>query len=357
MFNRRSFLFVCMVCMVLSCSLVSAGSTYRLSDHYDGKRFYNQVREAEQGFKEFIRWVMNRKRGPWKEWTAAEPGPAPPKSVDSGAVRITLINHATLLIQMDGVNILTDPIWSDRASPVSFAGPKRVCPPGIRFEDLPPIHVVAVSHNHYDHMDIPTLKRLADIHAPRVMVPLGNRTVLQKHGIMPVRELDWWQQENLSDRVRIVCVPAQHFSSRGLFDHNKALWSGFVFEGDSGTVYFAGDTGFGPHFAQIAERFPEITAALLPIGAFQPEWFMNPGHISPEDALKAHTILGAYMSIGMHYGTFPLGDDGQYEAVERLKSVAADGTMYSDGFKILDFGQGMSIMSINKSLVNVNFYR
>lgn len=300
------------------CACISLAGAYPASDHFDGKRFFNPGEVQKQGFKEFLTWVRNRQRGPWQDWVDITPGPPPAACVSGEELHVTFINHSTFLLQLKGLNILTDPIWSERCSPVSFAGPKRVHAPGIRFEDLPRIDIVLLSHNHYEHMDIATLKRLQTTFAARIYVPLGNRATLARHGVRDVVEMDWWEELPLGECLRLICVPARHFSSRGLRDHNKRLWSGFVIEGGPGAVYFAADTGFGPHFEQIARRFPDMSVALLPIGAFLPEWFMAPHHLSPADAVRAHTVLKARTSIASHFGTFPLGDDGQYEPENTL---------------------------------------
>jgi L-ascorbate metabolism protein UlaG (beta-lactamase superfamily) len=290
------------------------------SDHFDGNRFHNH-QSGWQTEGSFIKWQLTKKPGPWPKWIDEPPGPAPLVRVDEGRVRITWVNHATMLVQMDGVNVLTDPIWSERCSPVSFAGPKRHRRPGIRFEDLPPIDAVLVTHNHYDHLDLPTLKRLR---APRIYTPLGNSAILAKHGIANAIDLDWWQEAPVSDRVNVTQVPAQHFCARGLHDRNATLWGGFVISGSSGHVYFAGDTGWGKHFGEIGERFGEIRAALLPIGAYLPRWFMKSAHISPAEAVDAHFALRAKTSIAMHYGTFRLGDDGEAEPVNDLRAALAE---------------------------------
>lgn len=258
-------------------------------------------------------------------------------------MRVTFVNHATVLLQMDGVNILTDPIWSERCSPVSFAGPKRVVPPGLRFEQLPTIDVVLLSHNHYDHLDVSTLRRLADEHRPRILVPLGNRRVLDRAGVRGAEELDWWQSVEVRDGVRVAAVPAQHFSGRGMFDRDRALWAGFVVSGPAGSAYFAGDTGFGAHFEEIRDRFGPPRLALLPIGAYRPEWFMSRVHTSPDEALRAHRILGAGTSVGIHFGTFRLADDGQDEAPARVEALLCEGAAPRPRFWVLGFGESRDV--------------
>jgi L-ascorbate metabolism protein UlaG (beta-lactamase superfamily) len=284
------------------------------SDHFDGRRFHNVPVTEHAGFVDVVKWMTHRREGPWDAWRAIAPAPKPPERVPGGALRVTWVNHSTFLIQTENLNILTDPIWSERCSPVPFAGPKRHHAPGIRFEELPPIDVVLISHNHYDHMDAPTLARLQREHHPRTFVGLGNGAFLKG-----ATDLDWWQSAELAEGVRVHAVPAQHFSSRGLSDRDANLWCGFVLETPHGPLYFAGDTGWGPHFDAIRQRFGSMRLALLPIGAFRPEWFMCSVHISPQDAVRAARALGAKMSIPMHYYTFHLGDDGQDEPVDVLR--------------------------------------
>lgn len=313
------------------------------SDHFDGKRFHSAEPLPDHGFGAFLRWMTHRERGPWSDFTDTPPGDKPPERVTAGTLRVTFVNHSTLLIQMDGVNILTDPVWSKRVSPVSWAGPRRHRPPGIRFEDLPPIDAVFVSHNHYDHMDVPTLRRLASAHKPTVFVGLGNTKFLQRQEVSGARDLDWWESAPLGDGVTVTAVPARHFSTRGLFDRNRTLWCGFVVQGPSGAVYFAGDTGWGSHFEKIGRRFPNLRVALLPIGAYRPRWFMGPVHIDPEDALRAHEILGASTSIAIHFGTFAQADDGETEPVEELAAALARRADPRPRFLVLDNGESIEV--------------
>ena len=311
---------------------IFAAPRYRgpVTDHFDGAHFYNR-RAGRQRDGAFLKWMLNRQRGHW-QWLDEPYGPPPPTRVAGGELRVTFINHATTLLQLDGMNILTDPVWSERVSPLGFLGPRRHRRPGIRFEDLPPIDLVQVSHNHYDHLDIPTLKRLRGC---KIMTPLGNAALMRRHGIA-ASELDWWQSEG-----PITAVPAQHFSARGMSDRNRNLWSGFVIASRFGNVYFAGDTGWGDHFAEIGPRFAPIRLALLPIGAFLPRWFMCLVHIDPAEAVKAHHVLGACTSVAIHFGTFALGDDGQFEPVRDLqKAVAADG---NPRFWVLEHGEGRDV--------------
>jgi L-ascorbate metabolism protein UlaG (beta-lactamase superfamily) len=335
-------------------ALVGLAWGYRLSEpqpediespHWNGEQFENQEPIPSQGLTEILQWQLTREPGEWTEVTNAAPGPPPKPQVARGTMRVTLIGHATTLLQMDGMNILTDPIWSKRASPVPWAGPERFRPPGVRFEDLPEIDAVVVSHNHYDHLDISTLKRLEQEHAPHFYVGLGNAPLLRRHGLRDVVELNWWESRPLGAAVTVTATPAQHFSGRGLFDRNHALWAGFVLSGPSGDAYFAGDTGWGPHFRQVRERFGAPRLALLPIGAYKPRWFMAPIHLSPAEAVEAHAVLGAGMSVPMHYGTFNMADDGQDQAIRDLRSARQETGVSASEFQTLAFGEGRDIPS------------
>jgi len=317
-----------------------------VSDHFDGEHFYNPGRQIIHGSGGLLKWLANRERGPWSKWTDASPGAPPPARVSDGGLRVTFIGHSTVLIQMDGVNFLTDPIWSMRASPFSWIGPHRHRPPGIRLEDLPPIDVVLQSHDHYDHFDIPTLRRLVASQRMKFLVPLGVRARLNNAGVSEATEsseLDWWQTVSLSPEIKITAVPARHFSGRSLRDRNRTLWCGYVIEAPSGAVYFAGDTGYGTHFREIRDRFANFRLALLPIGAFRPQWFMGPVHMSPHEAVQAHQESGAAKSIGIHFGTFSLADDGEDEPITELQRVLEASAIPVSRFVTLECGQGLEI--------------
>jgi L-ascorbate metabolism protein UlaG (beta-lactamase superfamily) len=311
-----------------------------VSDHFDGERFHNRE-EGWQDHGSFLKWQAARERGEWREHPEVCYGPRPEARVDEGRLRVTFVNHSTTLIQMDGVNILTDPVWSARVSPISFVGPKRYRAPGIRFDDLPPIDLVLVSHNHYDHMDVATLRALQKTHGMPIVSPLGNAALMRRHGIRGAIDLDWWETTRHTCGVESTVVPARHFSARALSDRNRNLWSGFVVSGSSGHVYFAGDTGWGEHFREIGERFVPIRAALLPIGSYLPRWFMHPAHIDPQQAVDAHIALGARTSVAVHFGTFALGDDGEYDPVRELhEALAGKG---NPPFLVLDHGEGRDL--------------
>jgi L-ascorbate metabolism protein UlaG (beta-lactamase superfamily) len=312
---------------------------------FDGTRFY-QPEPRKFRFGAWAKKTFVTRRGPWRAFTNTPPGPAPAAGICDGDLRVTFVNHATLLIQMDGVNILTDPTWAERS--VATVGARRRRPPGIRFEDLPRIDAVLVSHDHQDHMDLPTLRRLAAAFHPVVYTGLRNGVFLAKNGVARGHDLDWWQSAELGHGVTITAVPARHSSGRGLFGHDRTLWCGFVVSGPSGSVYFAGDTGWGSHFAAIGKRFPDLRLAILPIGGFKPVSFMREQHIGPEDALQAMRDLGAHTMIPMHFGTFPNSDDGETEPVEVLVDALALSPDLRGRVVILDNGQSADISPVRR---------
>jgi L-ascorbate metabolism protein UlaG (beta-lactamase superfamily) len=311
-----------------------------LPSHFDGSRFRNLV-PRRNGYGALLRWMLSRRRGRWYEAADLPRAVRPP--VSSEKLHVTFINHATFLLQLLGINILTDPIWSDRASPVSWAGPRRHRAPGISFADLPPIDLVVLSHDHYDHLDLPTLQRLHREHRPTIYTGLKNAQLLARHGIRNVVEMDWWQEATARRDLWITAVPARHFSGRTLFNRDQTLWCGFVLQTETTAVYFAGDTAAGPHIAQIASRFPEIDVAILPIGAYLPQWFMGEMHMSPQEAVEAQLELGARLAIASHFGTFDLADDGQDEPVEDLHRALAATDVGEKEFWILEHGEGRDV--------------
>lgn len=297
-----------------------------VSNHFDGKKFFNGPGYEEMGFTQLIKWMTSRKLGEWTELSEDEItfGPKPADRINDSTQVITYVNHSTFLIQTDNLNILTDPVYSERVSPFSFAGPKRMRPPGIRFQDLPSLDVVLLSHNHYDHLDIATLKRIKEKFDPLFITPLGVDLYLKKQGFSKTVSLDWWEETSVTDSVEIAAVQAQHFSSRGPFDRDKTLWAGFVIKSQKGNIYFAGDTGYNNFFTEIGERYAPIKTSLIPIGAYIPRWFMSPVHVDPAQAIQIHKDLKSEFSIGMHYGTFPLADDGLDDPINDFNKVVGE---------------------------------
>lgn len=307
------------------------------SGHFDGHAFENQVAFEPRGVADILRWQLAGDAVAWPDWANVARPPPPPGQVTSG-VRITFVNHATVLVQMAGVNILTDPVWADRIGPVSWIGPSRHKAPGIAFAELPHIDLVVLSHNHYDHLDVATLRRLSDRDAPLVLAGLGSRALLVEAGVGHAEDMDWWQSRAIGD-VKVTFTPAQHWSRRGLGDDFAELWGGFYFAAGETRVFFAGDTASGPHFAQIADRLGPPTVALLPIGAYLPTWFMRSQHIGPREAVAAHRALGARTSIAIHWGTFDLADEGMYQPAGELMLARRAAALPSDSFVVLENGE------------------
>jgi L-ascorbate metabolism protein UlaG (beta-lactamase superfamily) len=307
------------------------------SRHFDGKRFFNPDSAQVRGFLDVVRWKLTSRPESSARFVSDVEPSRPPSDLKGNELRVTLINHSTLLLQQSGTNILTDPIWAERASPFASIGPRRHRKPGVRWEDLPRIDIVLLSHNHYDHLDLASLRRLADRGQSQFIVPAGVARLLRSRKIGPVHELDWGESLSVA-RTTLHSVPALHFSGRGLFDRNQTLWCGYVIEAADRIVYFAGDTGFGDHFERIRDRFGAPLLALLPIGAYKPRWFMSPVHMAPDEALRAHEILAAKTSIAIHHGTFQLGDEGIDTPKRRLRECVP-----GDSFLVLDNGQSVTL--------------
>jgi len=296
------------------------------SDHFDGTVFFNPGAEPPRGYLDLLRWQLFAADTDWPESY-----PSPFRNValagaEGDGLRVTLIGHATFLVQADGVNLLIDPVWADRASPVSFAGPRRVNPPAIALEALPPIHAVLISHNHYDHLDLATLRRLVAAHAPSLVVPLGNDTIIRDY--IPEAKLvaaDWGDVVEVAAGVRVHLVQSLHWSARSMVDRRHALWASFVIETSAGKVYAVGDSGLGDGetFRAVARRHPDLRVALLPIGAYEPRWFMRSQHMNPSDAVQALQACGAPVALGHHWGTFKLTNEGVEAPVRDLERALA----------------------------------
>ena len=294
---------------------VLGGYRYRgpRTGHFDGDRFTNQPPLRPIGLRELLTLRRERRRtAPWS-WAHFPAGSTPATRVDDGSVRITFINHTTFLIQYAGLNVLTDPVWSTRVSPFRFMGPRRFHAPGVAMESLPPIDAVLLSHSHYDHCDISTLSALLKSNPRmRLIAPLGHEVIANELGFQCQESLDWWSACHLKGHA-ITLVPARHWGARTLWDKCRTLWGGFVMETPQGLLYFAGDTGYSDSFQRIRTRMGPVSLALLPVGAYQPQWFMSDVHLAPHEALRAHRELGCQASIACHFGCFALANDAQDE--------------------------------------------
>ena len=275
-------------------------------------------------------------RTPWP--SSVDTPPQRPAALGDASAVITFIGHSTFLIQTAAGNILTDPMYSTRAGPWNLFGPRRVRPPAVRFEDLPPIATILLSHNHYDHCDLRTLRRLARRFDPLVVTPLGNAGLVRSAGVRKVEELDWWEDAATAG-IPITLTPARHFSARTPFDRDRALWGGFVVQAGTRRIFFAGDTAYAPFFPDVRARLGPFDVALLPIGAYEPRWFMQSVHMNPAEAAQAHLDLQPAQSIGMHFGTFQLTDEGIDDPVRALAQARQVHGVDAGAFRALAVGE------------------
>jgi L-ascorbate metabolism protein UlaG (beta-lactamase superfamily) len=347
--NGLAYFFFCIIGITLASSSGCAQSA-KLSEEktiapYDGKKFDNIEPFEEKSFFTLLKWQFSRWRDktdrPWPDFRNIPVHDV--MQIRSQELKVVVINHATVLIQIDGLNILTDPHFSERASPVSWAGPKRAINPGVKFESLPPIDLILISHNHYDHMDIETLLKLQSGADIPILVGLKSRNYLEKAGLKNIIELDWWQDYSVTaasakSSFKITFVPAQHWSARSLWDKREMLWGGFYLTG-SKKIYFAGDTGYGIFFKLIREKLSPPDLAFLPIGAYEPRWFMKPAHVNPEEAVQGMLDLQATRAIGVHFGTFKLTDEGIDDPKQALEAALDKLKVERSRFIVPEFGK------------------
>ena len=316
-----------------------------VSDHFDGTRFFNPRHPStDRSLAQLLRWQLGRRPAAWPARLDARPAVRPEARVDG--LRVTLVGHASVLVQIEGRNLLIDPVWSERASPLGWVGPKRIDPPAIAFDDLPKIDAVLVTHNHYDHLDRPTLRRLWTAHRAMVVTPLGNAAILD--GIVPpeaIRSGDWGDAIAIDDGLEVAIVPANHWSARSLGDRRMALWSGFVVRCGARTVYNVGDTGYGDGhiFRELQARHGAPDVAIVPIGAYAPRWFMQPQHVDPDEAVRILFDCGAHHGLGVHWGTFPLADDGHLDAKTSLADALRQHRVAPDRFVAMQPGDAWSL--------------
>lgn len=323
-----------------------------ISDHFDGERFFVTPALARRPRRRgaLLRWALGRHwRGTRAQWPAWAPSPfsdRPPVRVGARTMRVSYVGHASFLLQAAGLNFLLDPVWSPRASPFRFVGPKRVNDPGIAFADLPPIDAVLVSHGHYDHLDVATLSRLAAVHHPRVLTPLGNDAIMRAHDAAIAAEgYDWGERVALGAAHAVTLLPAQHWSARNLSDRNMSLWASFVIETPAGAVYFVGDSGYGDggHFRAARQRHAPLRLAILPIGAYEPRSFMREAHMNPAEAVQAYLDCGAALAVGHHYGTFQLTDEAIDAPPLALKEALGMCAIPAESFRLLQPGQAWEL--------------
>jgi len=318
-----------------------------VSDHFDGTHFFNPGGRKPRSISEVLRWQISKSRDKWpSRYPSSHEGAKPQDKHEGARPVITMIGHATLLIQMAGRNFITDPVFVERASPVQFAGPKRVNPPGVRFEDLPKIDYVLLTHNHYDHLDLASLDRLSREHGATIVCPLGNDAIIGRK-TFDARFMvgDWHDSFDLGGGLKLHFEPCQHWSARGVKDRRMALWSAYVLEHEAFKLLHVGDTGFGDGkpYRDIAERHGSVDLAILPIGALEPRWFMEGQHQDPYEAVKGMKIIGAKRAVGHHWGTFQLTDEGLEVPLERLADALSKAGLNENVFPALRPGQSVRL--------------
>ena len=316
---------------------------YPRSDHYDGREFLNPENNIKKDFSDLLKWQFSREKKSWPAFHENRIKPILDFELKENQAGTIYINHATHFFEMGGLRFITDSVFSKRTSPVTWAGPQRVHPPALEIEALPPIDIVLVSHNHYDHMDVASIRKLQKLFEPLFITPLGNRKLLGPMGATRVIELDWWQstkyKSSKGSETEIFLTPAQHWSARGIGDRNKALWGGFVVKNPFLQIYFAGDTGYGKLFFEINKNLGIMDLSFLPIGAYEPRWFMKEQHMNPDDAVKAHVDLKSRKTLGTHFGTFQLTDEGIDDPVLDLAKALQKYQVSSSFFSAPAVGQ------------------
>jgi L-ascorbate metabolism protein UlaG (beta-lactamase superfamily) len=307
--------------------------------HHHGRRFRNPGGPAGRGLVDLLKWAASRAKKRWPRRVENSHSPQVPTGLSPEAIAATFINQSSFLLQAGGFNLLTDPVYSRRVGPLNLGGPKRVRAPGVPFHALPKIDCVLLSHNHYDHLDLPTVRRLARASSPLVITGLRNGPLLRRSGVRHVVELDWWESYLLAGKLQVTFVPAQHFSSRSLHDRDRTLWGGFALQVGSRRIYFAGDSGYADHFKEIGRTTGPFDLALIPIGAYEPRWFMHPMHVNPDEAVKAHLDVKSRLSLAMHFGTFQLTDEGIDDPIHALREALKHHRVPASQFRIPEFGQ------------------
>ncbi len=308
-------------------------AAFPVSDHCDGRRFFNPSGHVNRTLREILRWKTGARPAAWPARVGVESRP-PPAVPQGDALLATWVGHATFLIQSRPAAILTDPVWSERVGPAGLLGPRRVHAPGIPYEALPRIHVVLLSHDHYDHCDLRTLGRLAREFQPVVVTPLGNGGLCRRAGLQRVIELDWWQHCEAVPGVEVTLTPARHWSKRLTGPRNGRLWGGFSIATVGRRAHFTGDTGYDAGvFTDIRSRLGAPDLALIPIGAYEPRWFMAPQHCDPEEAVRIHRDLGASVSLAMHWGCWQLTDEPRDAPLQALAWARAAAGLPEQAFQ------------------------
>lgn len=312
--------------------------TFPASDHFNGKTFFNRD-HVDRTWRDVLRWRRTSRSAAWPAHVPLTPHalPSPPRG---GEWTFTWVGHATFLIQTAQGNFLTDPQFSHRCGPFGLFGPTRVQPPGLPLDALPRIDYVLLSHDHYDHCDLTTLRALALRHDPLVLTPLANAPLIRRSGLRRIVELDWWERHALDSGATVTLTPARHWSNRLSGRRNARLWGGFYVSHSSGSWWFAADTAYDATlFHSIRERLGAPEVAMIPIGAYEPRWFMAPQHCNPAEAVQIHRDVAARMSLAMHWGTWPLTDEARDEPLRALAAAREGASVSAEAFRVLTAGE------------------
>jgi len=328
--------------LLMACTMITIGVKH------DSPNFKDGTFRNKSGVEALSLWEMiwaddgNIEMAEWPDSVETQVDEEPLKVFNSSDIRVTFINHATFLIQTANLNILTDPVFSERVSPLSFAGPKRIHKPGIDIENLPEIDVVIISHDHYDHLDLASANKLIKRDNPKVYVGLGLAKILTPSS--NVTEMDWWESIQVTDNFKLWFLDVQHNSGRSIINRNSTLWGGFMLQVGDKNIYFGGDSGYADHYQRTYEHFGPVDLAFIPIGAYSPRNIFKRVHMDPYDAVQAHIDLKAKLSIGMHYGTFQLTAESHTEPVELLEKAKFDADIPADEFITLDIGKPFNFL-------------
>lgn len=346
MASRFNLVAAILACMATVAGLTGCATRYLgpPTDHFDGREFRNAEPPPAGAFWDFLRWQLFEPGVPWPDKLVSEHD-NPPQRVYGNDLRVSYVGHATVLLQVAGVNILTDPVWAERASPLPFAGPKRVREPGVAFDDLPPIDLVLVSHNHYDHLDADTLARLWRRDRPLIVAPLGNLDAMRsREKDLQAVELDWGESLG-KGAIRVTAEPMQHWSARGPIDQNLSLWAAFVLSTPAGSIYFAGDTGYGTgeNFRAAGRNHGPFRLAILPIGGYDPQWSVGYAHMNPEETVQAALDLHAGYVLGHHWATFRLTNEAIDEPAQRFSAAVARAGISSSSFRAITPGSAWHV--------------
>lgn len=333
-----------LITSIAACTMTMADKSITSTNYRDGQ-FHNR-----NGVEALSLWEIAQRNyrsgegyvtGNWPARVSTVVDKAPVPRVTTDEVRITFVNHATFLIQTKGLNILTDPVFSERVSPFSFFGPLRIHDAGIPLASLPPIDIILISHDHYDHLDLNAIDKLVQRDQPAIYAGLGVSRHLSRNA--NVIELDWDNRVDINDDLQLWFLEVQHNSGRGLTDRNETLWGGYMLKFPHKTIYFGGDSGYADHYQKASQQFETIDIAFLPIGAYAPRDIFKPVHLDPYEAVQAHLDLNAKLSIGMHFGTFPLTAEDYDEPRQLLDKAKTDASVSDDAFITLDIGKPLVI--------------